>query len=80
MPPSVMIIGKRSISLITIWLPQTMIGIDTKRPKTTSADDSSNHNVIDENLGIALIVSIALIALIALMADLHRSKETNKAD
>ena len=36
MPPSVMMIGKRSISLITSWLPQTMIGIETSMPKITS--------------------------------------------
>ena len=29
-------IGKRSISLITSWLPQTMIGMLTSRPKITS--------------------------------------------
>ena len=31
-----MMIGKRSISLMTSWLPQMMIGIDTSRPKMTS--------------------------------------------
>ena len=35
MPPTTMIAGKRSISLITSWLPQTMIGIETSRPKIT---------------------------------------------
>ncbi len=32
-----MMAGKRSISLITIWLPQTMIGMLTSTPKITSA-------------------------------------------
>ena len=36
MPPRVMTIGNRSISLMTSWLPQTMIGTLTSRPKTTS--------------------------------------------
>ncbi len=31
-----MMIGNRSISLMTSWLPQTMMGMLTSRPKITS--------------------------------------------
>ena len=34
--PRVMIVGNRSISLITNWLPQTMMGMLTRMPKITS--------------------------------------------
>ena len=37
MPPRVMMIGKRSISRMMIWLPPTMMGMLTSRPKMTSA-------------------------------------------
>ena len=36
MPPMVMTMGKRSISRMTIWLPQMMMGTLTSRPKITS--------------------------------------------
>ena len=36
MPPMVMMSGKRSISLMTSWLPQTMIGMLITRPKMTN--------------------------------------------
>ena len=41
MPPKVMMNGKRSISLMTSWLPQTMIGIEISRPSTTSRNECS---------------------------------------
>ena len=36
MPPSVMMMGKRSISRMISWLPQMMMGTLTSRPNTTS--------------------------------------------